>query len=265
MGSAAGRDGRAPQASRPTVGLGSGEDKDSQTATNAGTVRIAHSSDLHIDSGWEEFDILRSVLATAREADLLVLAGDLFEHNRLPLQLIDKATRLLSDALLPVVILPGNHDCLGENSVYVRGGLGDPENVSVLGVTNGETLHFQALDLSVWGRPHRDYQDMAPLAQSPKRLASRHIAVAHGHLHQNPEDHDRSWLIRDNDLARLDADYVALGHWDRPLHAHGRHPHTYYSGSPQFGGTVNMVEIDSGGRVSVERTPLAGPGAQRDS
>ena len=228
-------------------------------------VRIAHSSDLHIDSGSEELTVLRSVLAAASGADLLILAGDVFEHNRLPLRLIDKATRLLSDARLPVVILPGNHDCLGADSVYVRGGLGDPENVSVLGVTNGETLHFESLDLSVWGRPHRDYEDMAPLAQSPKRLASRHIAVAHGHLHRSPEDRDRSWLIRDDDLAAIDADYVALGHWDRPVHAHGRHPHAYYSGSPQFAETVNMVEIDSAGGVSVERTPLTGNGAQPDS
>ncbi len=229
-----------------------------------GTVRVAHSSDLHIDSGSEEFHVLRSVLAAVNEADVLILAGDVFEHNRIPLKLIDRAARLLSDVHLPVVILPGNHDCLGEDSVYVRGGLGDPENVSVLGVTNGETLHFPSLNLSIWGRPHRDYQNMAPLAQSPKRLASRHIAVAHGHWHQNPEDQERSWLIRDDDLAALDADYVALGHWDRPVHARGRHPHAYYSGSPQLAGTVNIVEIDSAGEVFVERTPLPGKGLQGD-
>ena len=228
-----------------------------------GIVRIAHSSDLHIDSG-SELTVLRSVLTAGIEADVLILAGDVFEHNRLPLQLIDEATRLLSDAGLPVVILPGNHDCLGENSVYVRGGLGDPENVSVLGVTNGETLHFPSLDLSVWGRPHRDYENMAPLAQSPKRLARRHVAVAHGHLHQSPEDHERSWLIRNDDLAAVDADYVALGHWDRAVHARGRHPHAYYSGSPQLAGTMNLVEIDSAGKVSVERTPLTGKGARTD-
>jgi DNA repair exonuclease SbcCD nuclease subunit len=234
-------------------------------AMDSGTVRIAHSSDLHIDTGAEELSVLRSVLAAAREADLLVLAGDVFEHNRLPLKLIDQAARLLADAGLPVVILPGNHDCLGYNSIYVRGGLGDPENVSVLGVTNGETLHFPSLDLSIWGRPHHDYQDMAPLAESPNRLAGRHIAVAHGHLHLSPEDQDRSWLIREDDLAALDADYVALGHWDRPVRARGRHPHAYYSGSPQFAGTMNLVDIDAAGEVTVERTPLTGNATQPNS
>ena len=230
-----------------------------------GAVRIAHSSDLHIDSGAEGFRGLRAVLAAAREADLLVLAGDVFEHNRLPLKLIDQATRLLGDAGVPVVILPGNHDCLGNNSVYLRGGLGDPENVSVLGVTNGETLHFPLLDLSIWGRPHVDYQDMAPLSSSPRRLARRHIAVAHGHLHVRREDQDRSWLIRESDLAAIDADYVALGHWDRPFRARRGHPHAYYSGSPQFAGTMNMVEVDSTGEVIVERRPLTANGTQPES
>lgn len=229
------------------------------------TVRVAHSSDLHIDSDGEGFRCLRAVLAAAREADLLVLAGDVFEHNRLPLKLIDKAARLLGDAGLPVVILPGNHDCLGHNSAYVRGGLGDPENVSVLGVTNGTTLHFPLLDLSIWGRPHFDYQDMAPLASSPRRLAGRHIAVAHGHLHVRREDQDRSWLIRERDLEAIDADYVALGHWDRPFRASGGHPHAYYSGSPQFARTMNMVDIHSTGEVIVERTPLMGNGTQSNS
>ena len=234
-------------------------------AIDNGAVRIAHSSDLHIDSGPEGFNVLRSVLAAAREADLLVLAGDVFEHNRLPLKLIDQATRLLGDAGFPVVVLPGNHDCLGSNSVYTRGGLGDPENVSVLGVTNSETLHFPSLDLSIWGRPHHDYEDMAPLAESPKRLAGRHIAVAHGHLHLSPEDQERSWLIREDDLAAIDADYVALGHWDRPVRARGGHAHAYYSGSPQFARTLNLVDIGSAGEVVVERTPLTGSGIQPDS
>lgn len=234
-------------------------------ATDSETIRIAHSSDLHIDAGAEAFGVLRSVLAAARGADVLVLAGDVFEHNRLPLKLIDQAARLLGDAGVPIAILPGNHDCLGSNSIYVRGGLGDPENVSVLGVTNSETLHFPSLDLSIWGRPHHDYQDMAPLAESPTRLAGRHIAVAHGHLHLSPEDQDRSWLIREEDLAAIDADYVALGHWDRPVQARGRHPHAYYSGSPQFAGTMNLVDIDSAGKVTVERTPLPGSGTQSNS
>src|SRR5581483_2959789 len=105
------------------------------------------------------------VIAAARaaHADVVLLAGDIFDHNRLPLRVLDTAARLMADAALPVVILPGNHDCLAPNSVYRRGGLADPPNVHVLGITHDETVPVPALDLEIWGRPHMDHVDMSPL------------------------------------------------------------------------------------------------------
>ena len=92
-------------------------------------------------------------------ADVLLLAGDVFDHNRVPLEFIDRAARLLGDAGVPVVILPGNHDCLTPNSVYRRGGLADPANVQVLGITVDEAVEFAELELEIWGRPHLDHAD----------------------------------------------------------------------------------------------------------
>src|SRR5438093_1006968 len=74
----------------------------------------------------------------------------------------ERAARLLADAPRPVVILPGNHDPLTPDSVYRRGGLAEPVNVTVLGLPD-DAVVFPALDLEIWGHAHRDYNDMAPL------------------------------------------------------------------------------------------------------
>ena len=80
---------------------------------------LAHSSDLHVDDdytarlyGGDGTAGLAAVIAAARRggADLLLLAGDTFDCNRLPAALVERAAGLLAEAGLPVVILPGNHD-----------------------------------------------------------------------------------------------------------------------------------------------------------
>jgi DNA repair exonuclease SbcCD nuclease subunit len=201
------------------------------------------------------------VLETARRlnADLLILAGDIFDHNRVPLAQLDKVARLLDDAGVPIVILPGNHDPITADSVYRRGGLADVPNVHVLGVSSEDTFLWPEHDLEVWGRAHRDYGNMSPLSGLPERRAGRRIAVAHGHWLQSAQDEHRGWLITNDDIAATDAAYVALGHWPQAGPAgDGRVP-AYYSGSPDLAATVNAVRITHSGAVAVERVGLADP------
>src|SRR5579884_1508078 len=143
-------------------------------AARHGEVVVVHSSDLHLDAspgyagreaGPAALRPLRQVLQTARAvgAQVVVLAGDVFEHNRQPAALLDQAAQLLAASALRVVILPGNHDPLTPDSVYRRGGLADPANVCVLGVSVDEAVVLPDLELEVWGHAHRDYSDMTPL------------------------------------------------------------------------------------------------------
>ncbi len=224
---------------------------------------IAHSSDLHINfekaSGRSTVHVLETVLRTAaaNAADILLLAGDIFDHNRIPLAVLDDVTNLLGDYAKPVVILPGNHDPLTPDSVYHRGGIADPENVHVFGVTEGDLAVLDELDLAVWGRPHRDFADMAALETAPARRHRWQIAMAHGHWHPGEGHPGRSWLIRDAEIAALDADYLALGHWDRPTAAGDGSIPAYYSGSPDLARSINVVRL-SGSTVHVSRAPLEG-------
>lgn len=227
--------------------------------TRAGLI-LAHSSDLHLGGHRDPADMtpLRQVLDAAREAgaDAVMLAGDIFDHNRLPLAAIDAAARFLADAALPVVVLPGNHDCLTPSSVYRRGGLADPANVHVLGITHDEVVHLPDLDLDVWGRPHMDHIDMSPLRDPRPRGGARWtVATAHGHWVSGPHDHHRSWLIHQEELDVLDVDYVALGHWDRALKVGEGELPVYYSGSPDLARSINIVRFGAEG-VAVERLPL---------
>jgi DNA repair exonuclease SbcCD nuclease subunit len=221
---------------------------------------VAHSSDLHIDASriTERFHPLCRVIDTAlaEQADVLILAGDVFDHNRLPLALLDQTARILADAALPIVILPGNHDCVaGGESVYLRGGLADPDNVHVIGVS-GDSLLLSEFDVEIWGRAHADYANMSPLGEPLARTTARQIAVAHGHWFRGDADRHRAWLITDEEIAATQADYVALGHWPQATPAGDGSVPAYYSGSPDLAATINVVRWVNGGGPVVRRAPL---------
>lgn len=240
-------------------------------AAAARAVVVAHSSDLHVDDGYTEYFHggdgaagLRCVLATARAAgaDLVLLAGDIFEHNRLPATLIDRAARLLAEAGMPVVILPGNHDPLTPDSPYLHDRIGGIANVHVLGAGARPSSLFPTLGLEIWGHAHRDYGDMDPLRAPPPRRTPLQIAVAHGHYEPSPDrsTHRRpSWLLGDDEIDATAVDYVALGHWNRAVAVgRGRIP-AFYSGSPEIAGTMNLVTLIAGEKAAVLRTPLRWP------
>ncbi|MCY4438886.1 MAG: metallophosphoesterase, partial [Deltaproteobacteria bacterium] len=104
-------------------------------------VLILHTSDLHLgadsiltddDSG--NVPVLEQVLSTAREqqADLVILAGDTFDHNRQGARLLEEVSEVMEGCGLPIVILPGNHDPLTPDSVYRRAEFTKAGNVHVL-------------------------------------------------------------------------------------------------------------------------------------
>jgi DNA repair exonuclease SbcCD nuclease subunit len=226
-----------------------------------------HSSDLHVDDEasatkhGDGTDGLAAVLAAARaaRADIVLLAGDTFDNNRVPATVLDRTGRLLADAGLPVVILPGNHDPALPNSVFVRGGLAAIPNVSIIGITHDEAVGFSHHDLEIWGHAHRDYENMAPLRGPRPRSTRWQIAMAHGHYeppHNLATPLRPSWLFSDDAIAATAADYLALGHWDRPERVGDGTVPAYYSGSPDLARSVNLIRLTAAGEVVVKREPL---------
>ncbi|MBI2349462.1 MAG: metallophosphoesterase [Deltaproteobacteria bacterium] len=231
-------------------------------------VVIVHSSDLHLGADYsadqsrpDTLSVLPEVLAAAAaaRADLVILAGDTFENNRLPPPLLERAAGMMSRFNAPIVILPGNHDPLTPDSLYRRGEFASVPNLCVLGLTVGEAALFPALDLEVWGKPHLDYADMSPLSDPRSRSTRWQLAAAHGHYIDGSEEPGRliaSWLIRRDEVTATGADYVALGHWNRAARVGDPEIHAYYSGSPDYAGTVNLVRLKPDGAVAVARAPL---------
>ena len=231
-------------------------------------ILLLHSSDLHVDDdrvaamhGGDGAAGLRGVLDTAREfaADVVILAGDTFDNHQVTSATIDRAGRLLADAGLPIVILPGNHDPANAESIWLRGRFNEIGNLAILGITNQRKVAFPSLDLEIWGNAHRDYHDMVPLRDPPPRAALWQVAIGHGH-YEPPETWANplrpSWLISDAMIRDTQADYVALGHWDRAAQVGCGAVPAYYSGAPHHAETVNLVRLTAHGDVVVTREKL---------
>jgi hypothetical protein len=156
---------------------------------------------------------------------------------------LDRTASVIAAAGLPVVLLPGNHDPAIPEAVFRRGSLAGVDNLMVLGVTHPEAVDLPHLDLEIWGRAHRDYGDMVPLETVRPRRTRWQIAAAHGHYDPSV---DRSvaprpsWLINDEEITATGNGPVAA----------------YYSGSPEYAGTVNVVRLTHDGQVLVERMEL---------
>jgi DNA repair exonuclease SbcCD nuclease subunit len=223
-------------------------------------MRLVHTSDVHLFAARpfeSDLAMVRSLAATAAslEADLLAIAGDLFDRNRVP---HGPANRLMGELLetgIPVVVLPGNHDPLTPGSIYRN--LEAFPGLFVLG------LHGPAYDRQGWsvtGRAHVDYGNFPPLdLERHEGPADGRIVLAHGHFDLRDEAgaiHRPGWLITTDDLDRTAAGYVGLGHWDRAFVVRPSGPPTWYSGSPWHAGTVNVVDLEPGQEARIERAPL---------
>jgi DNA repair exonuclease SbcCD nuclease subunit len=234
-------------------------------------MRLVHTSDLHLFANRRHEDDLTMVRTLASSvaaygADVVAVAGDLFDHNRVADRPAADLLAALAEPGMPIVVLPGNHDPLTAESVYRR--VERPPNVFVLGLDGGM---LQIGDgWSITGRAHLDYGDFPPLDvldagwpatkddNAPAQPSVR-VVLAHGHYDLAGEAgarHRPGWLITDRDLDRLTATYVGLGHWDRAFEVRPSGPPTYYSGSPWLAASVNVVDLRLGGGAAVHRAPI---------
>jgi len=233
-----------------------------------GEIRLVHSSDVHVDDsriaalhGGDGTGGLRAVLQQGRRlgADIVILAGDTFDNHMVNGTTIERAGHAIAESGLPVAILPGNHDPITKDSVWVRGGFAEIGNLRIFGITDDTIIGFPELELDLWGNPHHDYLDMVPLKNPPPRAARWHIGVGHGHYEPPETWHNPlrpSWLISDAMIAATGADYLALGHWDRPMQVGDGTVPAYYSGSPDWAKTVNLIRLTPNGDVAVTREPV---------
>ncbi len=235
-------------------------------------IRLIHTSDIHLaeyasangngltERAWRVLKALVN-LSTSAEANLIIIAGDLFDHNRVEPVTVKLVLDELLKALVPVVILPGNHDCLIPTSVYQAASfpkLGP--NIRVFTNPNGEKFSFPEMELAIWGKPIDAYGgDTHPMAGIPPRGTERwQIAVAHGYFASDLKGQFFSFPINEEEIAQSCCDYIALGHWGTFRCVSDGSVKAYYSGAASDTGIVAMVDLIEGEGVYVRphRLPL---------
>jgi exonuclease SbcD len=224
------------------------------------TVRLLHTSDIHIGDTFARTDAVPALvdLALDRQIDVMVIVGDLFDHNRLETAVGQSVLDELRRLLVPVIVVPGNHDPLMAGTIYERVEI--PDHVRLISEPSGETIALPELDLEIWGKPHLSYDDNRPLAGLPPRGPSTwQVALAHGQLVLGTGDLHRSYLITSEEIAASDRDYVALGHWDVPRDVSAGPVSASYSGSPSRKSVCALVTLSFDGDerlVQVESLPV---------
>ena len=225
-------------------------------------LRILHTSDFHLasrdDKGCQSLEAA-AALAINREVDLFVIAGDLFDHNRVEDELVAFTADVLRGMQLPVVILAGNHDCLSDRSVFDRTELWqDARNILIFRSDTGEVVDLPECGVSLWGKPICTYEhDVRPLEGIPVPSSNGrwNVAVAHGYYVEPDLPLFPSYHITPEEIAGLKWDYLALGHIPR-FRCVSENPAVYYSGSPSLTGTGALIDLSEEAGTVVTCCPV---------
>ncbi|MCW2538498.1 MAG: hypothetical protein JWN95_223 [Frankiales bacterium] len=228
------------------------------------TLKVLHVSDVHVDDDRYGPDALDAVVKVAlvEDVDLVIIAGDLFDHARVKAPSIARVIGALSRLRQPTLVIPGNHDCVDETSIYQRVDLSEAgEHIVFVGDPKGDEVIFDDLGLAVWARGIEEHSPAnRPLdGYTPSDPSRWRIVVVHGHYVPAGRVSPYSSLIREEEIAALECDYVALGHWHRYVEIDANGVLASYCGSPSEGPdpSVNLVSFVAGQPVRIERRPLA--------
>lgn len=188
-------------------------------------IRVLHAADLHLDSPFEALSAEQAALrraeqrlllgriaelARSREADLVLLPGDLLDSGSSYRETAISLCDALSRMEMPVFIAPGNHDWYSPRSPWAR--LELPENVHVFTSGALSCVTLPELDTEVFGAAFTD-ESAPPLLRyfTPPENPENHIRLLclHGEVGSGEGKYDP---ITKDELARSGMHYAALGH-----------------------------------------------------
>ena len=222
-------------------------------------LRVLHVADVHLDDdahGWRVWSRIVD-RALADDVDLLLVAGDLFDHNGVADATVAFVRAELGRLRQPAVLLPGNHDVLHAGSIYDRNDFtAGPGRVHVIDRLNGKTVELPELDVVVWGRAMETHgPEFQPLAHIPRRDERRWcLAMAHGFFYAERQRPERSSPIFADEVRDTGWDYLALGHHHVRADVSQGRVAACYAGAPD--GTVLRVDFSTAAGVRVVPRPL---------
>ena len=209
--------------------------------------RFIHSSDLHIGKRFGNFpEDLRGRLREARHGALarlaeqarqqgagtILLAGDTFDTETPTPQMLHHALQDMGQAAeLNWVILPGNHDSLLADELWLRARTILPPNVTLAleptPIPLGNAVVLLPAPCTT-RRPGRDLTEW--MSQAPTPEGTLRVGLAHGPVLDFSEDGAKGDVIAPDRATLAGLDYLALGDWHGRLAINER---THYSGAPE--------------------------------
>lgn len=236
------------------------------------TCNILHTSDIHLDNeiGGEGNESAAQLgfmhvidAAIDRDVQLFLLAGDLFDHNRIKRPCLEFVSAQLSRLHCPAVMISGNHDCLAEDSIYEKF---DPTEagteIHFIKEAQGGMIEFESLGVRVWGKGIVDHHPgHKPLSDVPEAdFAGWNIGMTHGYYVGRGAQHYSS-LITPDEIAESQFDYLALGHVHVFATMQHGDTHAAYCGSPNIGQgakekTAAHILLDPDSGVTIKRLLL---------
>ncbi len=156
----------------------------------------------------------RHIKVITEDADLFLIAGDLFDSNRVHESGIEFVHKELARVPCPVVLIPGNHDCYDARSIYKKFdfSVAGP-HVFTVTAEEGEVVELPHIDATVWGKGmvEHDHKYRPIAGVAPRHRDDWHIGIAHGYC-VDEEEMQRSSLIFPREIEQSGLDYLALGH-----------------------------------------------------
>jgi DNA repair exonuclease SbcCD nuclease subunit len=240
-------------------------------------LKVLHAADIHLgakfsglgDKGISQREQVRAtfknIIATAinEKANIVLIAGDLFDANQQPQRNIDLVVEqfnLLGQSDIPVCLIPGNHDPFDSSSIYRKVNFeGKCPNLKIFTAENISYKEYPEIDLTVYGKPNLSNRSYVSPLEGLKQLTSTkfHIAMAHGSLYIPEKVADDDHVFKGEEIEASGMDYIALGHWHR-AYACSEKPPAWYPGPPEWipdqreRGSILLVTIFDHGEVKVE-------------
>lgn len=206
-----------------------------------------HAADLHLDSPFhalppeqaaqrrrEQRQLLSRLAQAAREsrADLIFLAGDLFDSQRVRPESLQALEEFFAALEVPVFLAPGNHDPYTDASPYCCRAW--PGHVHIFSGPTPERVEVPRLGVTVYGSAFvSPYRMDGPLTGFRAREEGVSFGCFHGDL---SSPHSRYGPITQGEVAGSGLTYLALGH-SHAASGLQRAGQTYYAwpGCPEGG------------------------------
>ena len=228
-------------------------------------VKFLHTADWHLGIKYAKLGLnaekareirirtIKNLMSLAKEnnVDFIIIAGDLFDNNEVDRGLTEVVLDIIAQiAPISVYILPGNHDPLTRDSLFLDSLWKSLNNVVIF--KNKEPIEIPELNVTLYPCPVAQKQTRSDLTEWIKAMnESISIGIAHGNLQIEGFIDDSNFPIDPERVEKSGLDYLALGEWHSLLKYGGKDGvvRTVYPGTPE---TTKFGERDSGKAVIVE-------------